>query len=171
MYPKDMKETLRKLFTDHAVYTKFFINSGLDGIPDAPELGFRLIQNQVDIGNAVKPIIGDANGNKLTDLLKGHIEKAVDAVKAVRIGDARSIQEAVNELLIQGDSVAAFISSLNPQKISAETVRNEFRRHNQFVAELTTLHSQRRTAEEIKTFDAYYNHMLMFSDLLYYGLS
>lgn len=170
-YPVDMKETLRKLFTDHAVYTKFVINSVLDSNPDATDLLNRLMQNQNDIGDYVKPIIGGHNGNLLAELLRGHIGKAGEALAAVKSRNPQAISVAVNNLLNQGDSVALFLSNLNPVRLPYSTVAAEFRKHNQFVADLAVLHYQKNTLEEIKTYDAYYNHMLMFSDLVYYGLS
>jgi len=45
----DLKSTLRKLWTDHRVYTKFAINSLVDGGEDITEISNRLMSNQQDI--------------------------------------------------------------------------------------------------------------------------
>src|SRR5947209_19818894 len=59
---------MRKLWEDHVTYTRNFIISALAGLEDTPKVTERLLRNQDDIGNAVKPIYGDDAGKKLTAL-------------------------------------------------------------------------------------------------------
>jgi hypothetical protein len=54
----------------------------------------RLLQNQVDIGNAIKPFYGDAEGDQLTALLKTHITDAADVVNAAKDGDSAKLSAA-----------------------------------------------------------------------------
>ena len=61
---------MRKLWEDHITWTRLYIVSVAAGLPDKDATAQRLIQNQVDIGNAIKPYYGDAAGTKLTELLK-----------------------------------------------------------------------------------------------------
>lgn len=170
-YPPDMKCTLRKLFTDHASYDKFIINSVLDGIGDDIYLVGRLKSNADDIGNYLSPFIGVQNGNNLSQLFREHIDGAGDTVKAVKSRNPQALELTANNLYRQGDSLALFLSNLIPNKLSYEIVKNEFRQHNQYMIELMVLRNSRRTVDEIRTYDAYYNHMLMFSDLIYYALN
>jgi len=51
-----------------------------------------LLQNQVETGNAIKPLYGDAAGEKLTTLLKSNILTAADLIAAAKAGD-KSKQE------------------------------------------------------------------------------
>jgi hypothetical protein len=52
------------------------------GLPDLQTAEARLLRNQTDIGNAVKPFYGAAAGNKLTSLLRTHILEAVPVLEA-----------------------------------------------------------------------------------------
>ena len=165
-----LKETLRKLFTDHVIYTHLFTNSSVDNIADAQVVLKRLLRNQVDIGDALGPIIGEELGQQVTDLLTEHIKRAGDSVKALLSGDEQAKSDAVEAQLAQGDDVAAALSSLNPRKIPLDVVTREFRHHNLFVVQLADLHLHHQYEEEVEVLDAYLNHMLSISDMLYQGL-
>src|ERR1044071_4211265 len=82
--PKRMAlhDAMRKLWEDHITWTRVFIISAAGDLPDKATATDRLLQNQVDIGDAIKPYYGDAAGNKLTSLLKEHIPTAAEVVAA-----------------------------------------------------------------------------------------
>src|SRR5687768_14906933 len=65
-------QTMRKLWEDHITWTRLVIVEFLSDHPGTNQSIQRLLENQEDIGNAVKPFYGDAAGNQLTDLLKEH---------------------------------------------------------------------------------------------------
>jgi hypothetical protein len=62
----DLKIEMNKLWEDHVTWTRNVILCLVDGLPGADQAVKRLMQNQVDIGNGVKPYYGDDAGNKLT---------------------------------------------------------------------------------------------------------
>ncbi len=66
----DTKLKMRELWTDHAVWTRMYIIESLRDSPAAAPAAARLLKNQEDIGNAIKPVYGEAAGNQLTALLK-----------------------------------------------------------------------------------------------------
>lgn len=114
----NLKLTLRKLFTDHAVYTKFVINGIIGIYPNVPAMTQRLLSNQIDIGDQLKPIIGDSRRKELTDLLTKHIILAADVITITSSNKAQQeLQIAVNNLFENSDQVAAFLTSLNPEKL------------------------------------------------------
>ena len=57
---------MRKLWEDHVTWTRLVIVDVAFGTPDTQATLERLLQNQVDIGNAIKPFYGDAAGSQLT---------------------------------------------------------------------------------------------------------
>src|SRR5256712_3242668 len=77
---------MRKLWEDHVTWTRLVIVDVAFGTPDTQATLGRLLQNQVDIGNAIKPFYGDAAGNQLTALLTTHIVLAGNILVNARSG-------------------------------------------------------------------------------------
>src|SRR3954462_12561398 len=73
-----LQAAVRKLWEDHITWTRIFIISAAADLSDKDAVTQRLLQNQVDIGNAIKPYYGNAAGDQLTALLKDHILISAD---------------------------------------------------------------------------------------------
>lgn len=110
----NLQIALRDLWVDHVVWTRLYIISAVSGAPDTDFAAQRLLKNQEDIGNAIKPFYGDAAGDKLTSLLKDHILIAVDLLKAAKAGDSAGAQAAEQKWYKNADDIATFLSDTNP---------------------------------------------------------
>ena len=66
----DFQNAMRKLWEDHITWTRLYIVSAAAGLPDQDQTAQRLLQNQTDIGNAIKPFYGEQAGDQLTALLR-----------------------------------------------------------------------------------------------------
>lgn len=80
----------------------------------------RLLQNQVDIGDAIKPLYGDAAGDQLTVLLKEHITDAVPVLTAAKAGDSAALETAVADWYANAVEVGDFLAAANPNWDKAE---------------------------------------------------
>ena len=60
-----LKQDMRKLWTDHVVWTRDYIVAATGKQPDAPSALTRLMKNQDDIGNAVAKYYGAPAGRQL----------------------------------------------------------------------------------------------------------
>jgi len=89
-----LKQDMRKLWTDHVVWTRVYVIAAVGQQPDAQAAANRLMKNQEDIGTAVAKFYGEAAGRQLTTLLKEHISIAVDLIKAAKAGDKAGQQQA-----------------------------------------------------------------------------
>ena len=87
----ELRMAMRKLWEGHITWTRVFIISAAGDLPDKATATDRLLQNQVDIGNAIKPYYGDAAGDKLTALLKEHITTAAEVVTAAKANDSANV--------------------------------------------------------------------------------
>ena len=110
-----LRTDMRKLWEDHVTWTRLYIVSVGAALPDKDLTAKRLIQNQVDIGNAIKPFYGEDAGNKLTELLKEHILGAADLLAAAKAGDQAKVATEKARWYRNADDVAAFLSAANPK--------------------------------------------------------
>lgn len=165
-----LRADMRKLWEDHVTYTGLFAVAAIDGGIDANNVAERLLRNQDDIGNAIKPYYGDAAGNKLGQLLREHILIAADLVKAAKAGDAAG-QEAANKKWFQNaDDIAAFLSSANPNWPQS-TLQDMLHSHLQMVTEQVVALLHHDTAALVAAYDKNSQHMMMLADALTSGIA
>jgi hypothetical protein len=105
---------LRRLWTDHVIWTRSYIVAAVGGTADADAAAGRLLRNQEDIGAAIVPYYGQAAGDRLTDLLKAHILIAVDLVAAAKSGDQGAFATHDARWTANIEQIAAFLASANP---------------------------------------------------------
>lgn len=123
------QDAMRKLWEDHITWTRVFIISAAADLPDKETATNRLLQNQVDMGNAIKPYYGDAAGNQLTTLLKEHITTAAEIVTAAKAGDKAKQDDATKRWLTNADQIADFLSKANPKNWPQGEMRKMMRDH------------------------------------------
>src|SRR5678816_3455199 len=109
-----LHQDMRKLWTDHTVWTCDYIIAAVDDKPDATAAANRLMKNQEDIGNAVAAYYGAPAGQQLTSLLKQHIAIAVDLIKAAKAGDQAAQKQASDKWQQNAVDIATFLSHANP---------------------------------------------------------
>lgn len=89
-----LRQGIRHLWEDHITWTRLAIISLTANSPDTDAAVRRLLKNQADIGNAVKPFYGDRAGSELTRQLRQHILIAAVVVAAAKAGDGAALADA-----------------------------------------------------------------------------
>src|SRR6266700_7493627 len=115
MSKSNLRDSMDKLWEDHVTWTRLYIVTAAANLPDKDSSAQRLLQNQRDIGDAIKPLYGDAAGDKLAGLLKDHITIATEIVDAAKAGDTERKDEAANRWNANADDIATFLSQANPK--------------------------------------------------------
>src|ERR1041385_1042066 len=110
----ELRTAMRKLWEDHITYTRNYIISALGDLGDKDAVAKRLLRNQEDIGNAIKPYYGDAAGDKLAGLLRDHILIATKVVDAAKSDNKQQLDEQQKKWSQNGKEIAAFLSGANP---------------------------------------------------------
>jgi hypothetical protein len=161
---------MRKLWEDHITWTRLAIISFAHGLPDLPATQDRLLRNQTDIGNAIKPYYGRAAGNRLTTLLEEHIAGAVALLQAARAGDQNLIERRTAEWRANGNRIADFLHEANPVNWPRKAMRRMMRRHlDQTVSEAVN-RLQGNYAADIRDYDRVHHHILAMADTLSSGI-
>ena len=162
---------MRKLWEDHITWTRLYIVSALADAPDLKATTDRLLQNQADIGNAVKPFYGDAAGDKLTGLLRQHILIAADIVGAAKAGDKAKLDSSKTHWAANADEIAAFLSGANPAHWPAADMKAMMRDHLDLTtAELVARLNKDWTAD-VAAYDKIHAQILKMADMLSAGIA
>ena len=118
-------DQMRKLWEDHVTWTRLAIVTFADGSAGFDATAGRLLQNQADLGDAIKPFYGEAAGDQLTALLRDHITIAVEVLQAANnvvsaaYLDQRTLDRKTKELL--------FICSLTVMRASKGHIQSHIR--------------------------------------------
>lgn len=126
---RELHDGMRRLWVDHVTWTRLFIVSFAADLPDLQATTDRLLQNQVDIGDAVKPFYGKAAGNQLTGLLEEHILTAADLLVAAKAGDTEAFEEASDAWYRNARQIARFLHEANPRHWPLAEMRQMMRDH------------------------------------------
>ncbi|MDD1679679.1 MAG: hypothetical protein LUO93_10925, partial [Methanomicrobiales archaeon] len=165
----DLYTSMRKLWTDHTLWTRGYIIASLANSPDAGSAATRLLKNQEDIGNAIKPVYGNAAGDNLTALLKEHILIAVDIIDDVKAKNATKQAADETRWTTNADDIAAFLAGANPNWPEA-TLKDLLSMHLSTTKdELVARYTMNYTADVI-AYDRVYDHILVMSDALSGGI-
>lgn len=165
----ELKQDMRKLWTDHVVWTRDYIVAAIADQPDAQAAATRLMKNQDDIGHAVAAYYGAEAGQMLTMLLKDHISIAVDLVKAAKADDKAAQQQADTKWHQNATQIADFLSKANPNWPRA-TLVDMMNTHLATTTDEVVARLNKKWDDDVRAFDAVYDHILHMSDALSDGI-
>ena len=130
----------------------------------------RLLANQVDIGNAIKPYYGEAGGKALTDLLTEHIVVAGQLLVAARDGNTVGFNEAKLKWYKNGVNMAIFLNSANPENWGLDHMKMHMNDHLDFTLAEAVAHLQGNYSAEIDAYDSVYKQLMGMSDVIADGI-
>src|SRR2546423_4096382 len=192
-----LRQAMRKLWSDHVVWTRLDIIEAVDRTPVSERLtkiasgvveqigtaiggavelasagdaaAIRLLRNQQEIGNAIVPYYGEAAGRKLTAILKQHILIAVELVAAAKAGDDAKSQTKDKEWDENAREIAQLLSGANPNW-PARDVYDLLDQHLRLTKTEATARLKKDWATDVKTFDDIYTEAMVIADTLAGGI-
>jgi hypothetical protein len=195
-----LRQDMRKLWTDHVVWTRDYIIAAAAGTPVSERLAktlgsatgkvatlsgigaavstlspgdsaaVRLLKNQEDIGDAIAVYYGEEAGRKLTSLLKKHILIAVDLISDAKKGNQKKFASDDAEWKANADEIADYLSSANPSHWPQATLRDMMAKHLSTTTDEVKARLGKHYHADAEAFDAVYDHILMMSDALSDGI-
>jgi len=166
---EQLRMAMHKLWEDHIVWTRNVILNIMDDLPGTEQAVNRLLSNQDDIGNAVKPFYGEAGGKELTRLLKEHITTAADLLKAAKAGDNSAFDAANKKWSANADEISDFLSKANPNW-KLNDMKKMMHDHLTFTTDEAVARLKKDYTADVKAYDKVHNEILMMADMLTDGL-
>ena len=161
---------MRKLWEDHITWTRLAIVSFAAGLPDLQATENRLLANQTDIGDAVKPYYGTKAGERLTALLKEHIAGAVDLLKAAKAGDDAAFATAKDAWYRNGRQIARFLSKANPRALPFARTDRLMKGHLDDTLDEAVDQLGGDFGASVRDYDHIHHHILRMSDAISDGM-
>jgi hypothetical protein len=163
-------DQMRKLWEDHVTWTRLAIVTFADGSPGFNATASRLLANQVDIGESIKPFYGRAAGDQLTALLHDHITIAVELLQAAKAGDTPAFDAANARWKANANAIADFLATANPGSWPRDVMRADMREHLDQTLTEAAHELQGDYATSVTDSETVHQHILAMADLLSAGI-
>ena len=164
------RNDMRKLWEDHITWTRLAIIAIADGRPEQGATVARLLQNQTDIGNAIKPYYGDAAGDQLTSLLHDHIVIAAEIITDAKAGNTAGVNDASARWYANADAIAAFLNAANPQQWPLGHMKQMMREHLDLTLAEAVAHLSADYPADVAAYDRVHGAILPMADMLSLGI-
>ncbi len=161
---------MRKLWEDHITWTRLAIESLVNGSPDTQATVNRLLQNQADIGNAIKPYYGNAAGDKLASLLHDHITIAAEVVTDAKAGDSAKLTDAQARWNSNADDIAALLSGANPTNWPLNVMQATMKEHLGLTTSEAVAYIKGDYSGSVAAYDQVHAHIIHMADTLSSGI-
>jgi hypothetical protein len=161
---------MHRLWDDHITWTRLYIISVAEGLNDKDQVAARLLSNQVDIGNAIKPFYGVQAGEDLTALLKEHITGAVVILDAAKAKDTPKLNDSITKWRMNGDKIATFLSAANPDNWPLQTMKDAMKMHLDTTLTEATDRLGGKYEQDVQDYDKVKDHIYAMADVLASGI-
>ncbi|MGL5313730.1 MAG: glycosyltransferase [Peptostreptococcaceae bacterium] len=159
----------KKLWIDHVSWTRSFIISDLASLEDNNSVVDRLLRNQDEIGNSIKPYYGEEAGNKFASLLKEHIQIGGQVIDAAKASNKDELEKYSKLWYKNADEIAKFLNNLNPY-YSYDTIKDMLYTHLKLVTEQVVSRLNEDWNKDIEAYDKNEAHMINFADIIINGI-
>jgi hypothetical protein len=163
-------DEMRRLWEDHVTWTRLAIISLVGGTPDTDASVGRLLQNQTDIGDGIKPFYGEAAGEELTRLLRDHILIAADIIAAAKAGDEAGVTAAQARWTANADEIAAFLAGANPRSWDLDEMKTMLHEHLRLTTDEAVARLQGDWDADVAAYDEIHRQALGMADMLSDGI-
>ncbi|MCG2624932.1 hypothetical protein LVY72_23865 [Arthrobacter sp. I2-34] len=166
----ELRQAMCLLWAQHMEWTRLAVTGFASGSAGFSATAERLLQNQVDIGNAIKPYYGKAAGDQLTKLLKAHITNFVTLFRAAKANDDAGLKSATRAVYANAQEIADFLAQANPKYWPQQAMRDMMKGHIDQTIAYGSDELAGNYTRGIAVYDQAEAHMLMMADALSTGL-
>ncbi|MDF2947943.1 MAG: glycosyltransferase [Bacillales bacterium] len=164
-----LKEDFRKVWIEHALWTRNYLYSSILELENKEPTLARLLENQEDIGEVIKPYYGEAASKRLTELLKEHIVVGGKVINALKTGNQAEFEKHNKSWYRNADDIAQFLSSANPNWNRSD-LQKMLHMHLEDVTTNTKFILNKDWSKDIKAFDHGELHLILIADTFTEGI-
>jgi hypothetical protein len=165
-----LRTDMRRLWEDHVTWTRLAVISLTAGSADTEATVGRLLRNQTDIGNAVKPFYGAAAGTQLTALLREHILIAADLIAVAKKGDDAGVAAQQTRWSANADQIATLLNKANPRSWKLGAMKAMLQQHLRLTTNEVVARLERNWAADVRAYDRIHLQALHMADMLSSGI-
>lgn len=165
-----LQTNMQKLWEDNSLWTRNLIFCLVDDLPGLEQAKARLVQNQTDIGNTLKPYYGEAAGDTLAALLQTHVEMAVNVITAAKNTNTPAFEEAGKKWVANADEISLFLSNANPN-LSSDDLKQKMREHLTLTTEQALQRIGKNYEADVLAFDKVRKGLAEIAEMLSAGIA
>jgi uncharacterized surface protein with fasciclin (FAS1) repeats len=166
----ELEASMRKLWTQHAVWKRDYIIAAIDNEPAAKQAVMdELAQNERDLGQALSQYFGTDAGNRLAALFGTHNQLDAQVIDAAAAHDSARFNQAHQQLVDNAHDIARFLAQVNPNWPESRTDQLMMRHLDTTAAQLQARLNQDYRGD-LAAFNNAYNALLDLSDYLSAGI-
>jgi hypothetical protein len=165
-----LRMDMRRLWEEHVTWTRLAVISLTTDSPDTAASVGRLLKNQTDIGNAIKPYYGPAAGKKLTSVLRQHILIAADLIAAAKKGDQVEVTRQQARWTANADQIAALLNSANPRFWRLGATKAMLHDHLRMTTDEVVARLTQKWSADVRAYDKIHRQALHMADMLSSGI-
>jgi hypothetical protein len=164
-----LRADMRKLWTEHAIWTRDNLNAVLDDTPEQKAAAARLKMNNGEIGDLFGTYFGKQTGDKITSLLNDHAQIGGDLARAVKDRDIALVKDATSRWNDNAEQIADALSSASPN-FSKSTLSDMLSRHEKTAADEVEARLAKDYDKAAKLDNQFYEEILQMADALSDGI-
>ncbi len=164
-----LRTNMRKLWADHAIWTRQYAVSALDNAPDMIAAKERLLRTPDNIGNSLVPYYGEGTGRKLAELLRKHVTLGVDLIEFAKAGDQKSFETQDSKWTVNADEIAGFLSQTNPHW-SKDDMFDLLHQHLTLTKKQVEARLDKRWKDDVAAFDDVFTEINTVADTISQGI-
>lgn len=166
----ELNSAMKELWNAHMYWTLITVDAFFNDPKGLESKLTRLLQNQQDIGNAIKPFYGEEAGNALAKLLTEHIELAVPVLTAAKDEQEDALNVAVKNWYKNAEEIGDFLATANPKNWSAKETRGAMEMHISHTIAYSVSILKGDYNESFGGFEEALGHMIQLADILTEGI-
>lgn len=168
---QELNKAMRELWSAHMYWTLLAVDAFYNDPKGVDAKLNRLLQNQKDIGAAIVPFYGQAAGDKLSELLKVHIQDAIPVLQATKSDDKAALDKAVKDWYANAKEIGDFLASANPKNWMAKDTESALEMHITHTIAYSVSILRSDYAQSFGGFEEALHHMLHLADILSDGIA